>query len=267
MNNMLIIGIGQVGKALIKASPDPSKITATTRDPLRVFWLADLGVKPIIMPLPSAEIIEPIADGKDVIATFPPDGQADAILAKACRKARRLIYISSTGVYGSQTGTIDNTSSPDRESENTKARLAAEDAWLANGAIVLRPPGIYGPANGLHLRLKEGTFKLPGNGERLSSRIHVDDLARIILAVLAQKNLEHKTYVVGDLNPCSLKELVQWLCEKMHLPFPESTNPENVNITLRNSRSIDSSFLLNELGLKLLYPSYQDGYKQCLESE
>lgn len=263
INHMLILGIGQVGASLIRLADPTTKITGATRNPLRLFEFVELGITPLIMPLPSAEIIEPLARNAWVVVTFPPGTESDAVLAPACRLARRLIYVSSTGVYGRQSGTIDDTTAVAMDDSNTQ-RIAAEEYWRHSGAIILRAPGIYGPQSGLHIRLKQGTYRLPGDGKLMSSRIHVDDLARTIFALLEKEKTRQNTYVIGDKNPCSQLEVVTWLCREMKLPLPESVALTDVNSTMKSNRSVDSSGLLQELQLSLLYPSYEDGYAQCL---
>jgi nucleoside-diphosphate-sugar epimerase len=206
-----------------------------------------------------------VAGGADVLVSFPPDGETDAIVAPACAAAHRVIYISSTGVYGKKTGRIDDTTAADPSDERMRPRLEAESIWKEHGAIVLRAPGIYGPKSGLHLRLAEGSYKMPAGGANLISRIHVNDLASIVLAIFERSKLSDTTYLVGDENPCTLAEVVEWLCKRMELPMPESVPPEDAHATMRGNRAVDASRITKELGLTLKYPSFREGYAQCLE--
>ena len=262
-SHLLLLGCGQVAKEIIrqeKLEQSPRRITATTRNPLRLFELVDLDIEPLILPLPYAAIIEPLAADADVVVSFPPDGTTDSILAPACAAARTIIYISSTSVYGKKSGTIDDTTPADIASEDCRARLQAESIWKEYGAIVLRAPGIYGPENGMHTRLKTGSFKLPDGGKNMVSRIHISDLVRIILAVIEKRTLTDSTYLVGDKQPCTLNEVASWLCEQMKLPLPESIPISEANPTLRANRQVDASRILEELKMNLEYPTYRDGY-------
>lgn len=264
-NHLFLLGTGQVGRAVIDHARDGRRITASTRNPNRIFELADLKIEPLIMPLPSAEIIANLIDDADVLVSFPPDGSTDKILAPACSGARSLIYISSTSVYGKRVGRIDDETEPDGNDERARPRLEAESIWREHGAVVLRAPGIYSPASGMHKRIKEGNYKIPEDGSNCVSRIHIDDLAEIILAVFDRGRMADSTYVVGDQAPCSLAEAAGWLCKEMQLPFPQSVPLSEVNPTLRGNRSIDASRILKELGVVLAYPSYREGYRQCLQ--
>lgn len=264
---LLLLGTGQLAKEVIEQCEGSRHIIASTRNPNRIFELAAMGVEPLIMPLPSAEIVEHLAEGADVLISFPPDGSTDAIIAPACASARCLIYISSTGVYGRKSGRIDDGVSVDPSDERMRPRLQAESIWREHGAIVLRPPGIYGPQSGLHKRLSEGDFKIPGTGENVLSRIHVYDLAAIILSIFELGIMADTTYLVADEKPCSMKEVLAWLCNELNLPLPERVAPEHVNPSLRGNRSIDASRILKELGYQLKYPTYKEGYLQCIEKQ
>ncbi len=268
-SHLLLLGCGQLAKELIrqeKESDNPRRITATTRNPLRIFELVELGAEPLILPIPHAEIIEPLAAGADVVVSFPPDEHTDSVLSPACAAARTITYISSTSVYGKKMGTIDDTTQADISNEACRPRLQAESIWREYGAVVLRAPGFYSPGNGLHKRLREGTYKLPDGGKNTSSRIHLTDLARIVLHIIEKEQLEDVTYLVGDKYPCTQLEIVTWLCEQMNLPLPESVPMEEVNPTLRGNRAIEAGRILEELNMELSYPNYKDGYLQCLSA-
>jgi nucleoside-diphosphate-sugar epimerase len=252
-----------VGRAVFDLMRGEAKVIGTTRQPERLFEFVNLGIEPIVMPWPHAEIIEPLAQGAEVVASFPPDGTTDAILASACRGAKSIVYMSSTGVYGARRGVVDDSTAVDGAAEPAASRLAAEEAWKTVGATVLRAPAIYGPNSGLHVRLREGTFSIPGDGSGVVSRIHVDDLARLIIAVF-DRGLKGETFVVGDLNPATHGEVVAWLCEQLNIPMPPYTSLDQVSSHLRASRQVDASRALEALGVELKYPTYREGFKAIL---
>jgi hypothetical protein len=271
-NSILLLGVGHAGKAVAKAinEIDPRrKIYGTTRDQQKITVLEDLGIEPIaIHAYPTGDDLKRIlacADNNLVVASFPPKGDADKLFCQACVGAKAIVYISTTSVYGKRTGMIDHLTPVDESDENAKERLKAEAIWQQVGAIVIRAPGIYGPSSGLHLRLKRGNYNLPGDGLRYVSRIHVDDLAAIIIAALA-KARRGSTYVVGDLEPTTHLQAVQWLCEKMNLPLPSSVSLDAVSPTLRGNRQVSSMHTLKELDVTLKYPTYREGFLQCLQS-
>jgi nucleoside-diphosphate-sugar epimerase len=194
------------------------------------------------------------------VITFPPDGETDAALAPLLSGARAVSYLSTTGVYEDLEGVVDDTTPlPEQASPKYAAVRAAEQAYRAVGGAILRSPGIYGDGRGIDVRLKRGDFKLSGDGSRYASRIHVEDLARLLLASAATPR---ETFVVGDLEPCRQIDMVSWLCEQMQLPLPPCAPLETVHETLRRNRRIDAARALSCLGVTLRYPTYRDGFRR-----
>jgi nucleoside-diphosphate-sugar epimerase len=191
------------------------------------------------------------------VVTFPPAGDTDLKLAALLAKARAISYLSTTGVYEDIEGEIDDTTPlPGAPSPKYAAVLAAEAAYRAVGGAVLRSPGIYGAERGIHVRLLRGDFKLSGDGSRYGSRIHVEDLAELLLA---SAQTPGETFVVGDLEPCRQRDMVAWLCERLGLPFPESAPLDQVHETLRRNRRVNPTRALQLLSITLKYPTYREG--------
>ncbi|MDF3069643.1 MAG: Nucleoside-diphosphate-sugar epimerase [Polyangiaceae bacterium] len=189
------------------------------------------------------------------VVTFPASASGELAFAPLLGKARAVSYLSTTGVYGDLEGVIDDdTPLPEAPSPKYAAVLAAEAAFRGVGGAVLRSPGIYGPERGIHVRLARGDFRLSGDGSRFGSRIHVEDLAELLLA---SARTPGQTFVVGDLEPCRQADMVRWLCEHLKLPFPASAPLESVHETLRRNRRVDASHALARLGVTLRYPSYR----------
>jgi nucleoside-diphosphate-sugar epimerase len=192
------------------------------------------------------------------IITFPATATEERSFAPLLARARAVTYLSTTGVYEDLEGIVDDaTPLPEVASTKFAAVLEAERAFRALGAAVLRAPGIYGAERGLHVRLARGEFRLSGDGTRYASRIHVEDLAELLLASAATPG---ETFVVGDLEPCRQIEMVGWLCSELRLPLPASAPLAEVHETLRRNRRIDGSRALARLGVTLKYPSFRDGF-------
>jgi nucleoside-diphosphate-sugar epimerase len=210
----------------------------------------------------TTEDVRPVASARvgratHAIVTFPATLPNELELAPLLAEARAVSYLSTTGVYEDLEGVIDGeTPLPAQASPKYAGVLAAERAFREVGAAVLRAPGIYGAERGIHVRLAHGDFKLSGDGSRYSSRIHVEDLAELLLASAATPR---ETFVVGDLEPCRQIDMVTWLCGRMGLPLPPLAPLESVHETLRRNRRVDSSAALARLGITLRYPTYRQG--------
>lgn len=267
LKTLLLLGVGNAALAVNKAAHGSYEtIYGTTRDPERMPGLLERRITPILCDALSPESlgkIREIATGSHVVASFPPDEVSDSLLSEAVSTAAKIVYISSTGVYGGISGIIDETSPVDSESPATAARLRAEGTWQERGAVVLRAPALYDTNYGLHRSLLAGKFRLPGDGTRYSSRIHLDDLATIVLKslLLAPRG---STYVVGDETPCPQIEVVQWLCDRLRLELPASIPIEQAHITQQGNRQINPRKVLSDLGISLRFSSYRDGFEHCI---
>jgi len=266
---LVLLGVGQVASSVAKLARQPTQIYGTTRSVTKARQLSDHGINPVLIAPwtenASNSLYELCSDAY-VLASFPPDGQSDNQLAALCKQAKSIIYISSTGVYGEISGIIDESTDVDLNNPTALARLKAEQSWKESGALILRAPGIYSPQSGLHKRLLAGTYRLPGNGENFSSRIHLHDLARIVITAF-DKPIEPGTiYLVGDLEPSTHREVVTFLCNRLRIPFPSSMPIENVTSTLRGNRYISVEKVLRDLRIDLEFPTYREGYVHCLKT-
>ena len=199
-----------------------------------------------------------VGSATHAVITFPATKPGELEFAPLLARARAVSYLSTTGVYEDLEGVVDDTTPlPEPPSAKYAAVRDAERAFRAVGAAVLRAPGIYGPERGLHRRLARGELRLSGDGSRYASRIHVEDLARLLLA---SARTPGETLVVGDLEPCRQIEMVSWLCERLGLPLPASAPLAEVHETMRRNRRIDGSRALERLGVALEYPSYREGF-------
>ncbi|MBU6450636.1 MAG: hypothetical protein KGS72_02580 [Cyanobacteria bacterium REEB67] len=274
-DKILLLGVGNTALALAdlihkinSSSTDSVLLSGTTRSAAKKEVLAASGIVPLLDDGQrfSLDLIEAAADEACVLISYPPDasGASDRRYAPLLTSAAKIVYISSTGVYDGIEGAIDEaTALPDQPSEGARLRLASEDFWRERGACVLRAPGLYGPESGLHLRLLAGSYSIPGDGSNYVSRIHLDDLAAIIAAAFVRAE-DGALYLVGDLKPAQHLEVVGWLCEKLSLPLPPFLPLNAVPPTLRGNRRIDASLLRKDFGLDLRYPTYVEGFSDCL---
>ncbi|WP_437591963.1 NAD-dependent epimerase/dehydratase family protein [Sorangium sp. So ce1000] len=269
---LVILGCGFTGAvvaSLRRASG--GRVVATTRSSERAAELAQAGIEVSVLPALTAEAVDRlVTDGADVLVAFPPDGATDAAIAPSLRRARAIAYVSSTAVYGDATGRIDEATPTSADGPRAAARLAAEDVYRARGAVVLRAAGIYGPGRGLHQRLLRGDFRMAGEGDRqgrnVVSRIHVEDLARLALAAL-DRAAPGVAFVVADDAPVPQIEVVRWLCARLGLALPAGAPRDDLHETLRHDRAVDNAKIKRALGMRLLYPSYREGFEACLAVE
>jgi nucleoside-diphosphate-sugar epimerase len=258
LERVLILGCGYAGAAIARLARDRGlAVVANVRSDARAAALRGEGFDVMQRPALDESVAEHVDGSTHVVIAFPPDGATDARVAVGLRRAGRITYLSSTGVYGAHRGKVDDaTPVPSlAPSERGAKILAAEASYRAVEATVLRCPALYGPDRGLHARVLRGEHRIPGDGTRFLSRIHVGDLAQLVLASLPHGD----TMVTGDLEPAPHGDVVRFICEAYGVPMPPFVPLESVHESLRADRHVDASRVLRASGITLRYPSYRDG--------
>ncbi|GHG91125.1 GNAT family N-acetyltransferase [Comamonas sp. JC664] len=238
------------------------EVLAATRDAARRAELEQAGAR--VTSLDDALLR---TAGAHVVISVPPDAGLDARIAAALaeRAPERLIYLSSTGVYGRARGHVDEDTPVELSTPAARERVEAESRYLPLGARVMRIAGIYGPGRSVHTRLLSGALRLPEGGGGRISRIHVDDLVDAIRVVLARGDAG-AVFCVADDRPAPTEEPVAWLCERLGIPMPPRVPLDSLNETVRGDRAI-SNARLRALGWAPRYPDFIAGYTALLEAE
>ena len=193
--NILILGCGFTGRRVAaRLATAGHAVWATSRRPER---LALAGVHCLRLDLDDSASLAraetAVPDGVRVLLSIPlildeAGGWHDPtprLLAALGPKPERVVYLSTTSVYGAHVP-VDERSLPAPRSPRERLRVEAERAVQAGPwtSMILRPAAIYGPGRGIHRSMQRGTFHLPGDGTRFISRIHVDDLAALATEAL-----------------------------------------------------------------------------------
>ncbi|WP_426143750.1 SDR family oxidoreductase [Pseudomonas sp. DWP3-1-2] len=186
-------------------------------------------------------------------------------LAQHGQRPRRIIFVSSSSVYGQQHGEwVDETSPTDASNYSGKVMLEAEQVALQSGlpASVVRLTGIYGPGRtDLANRVRQG-YSVANEPPLYGNRIHADDAAGLLAYLLQadSKGVELDDCYIGvDDAPAPLGEVVAWLRE--YLGVTEWAE----NSTLRRSGSKRcSNARAKALGWVPRYATYREGYKAML---
>ena len=204
-----------------------------------------------------------IPKGAVLVHSVPPlpDPENSAIRALIHDIApRRIIYISSTGVYGAQTR-VDESTPPAPNDEKGRARLDEEEWLAATGAstLILRSAAIYGPGRGIHTRLREN--KVPRGTGGVVSRIHVDDLAALLEAAIESKM--DGAWPVADEHPAPSEDVAAWCADRMGIAMPDVPGP-GFPVAGRN---VDGGGIAALLGVELQYKSYRTGIPASLQEE
>lgn len=264
---LVVLGCGFAGTAAARLALGLGRrVVATTRDPARAAALARDGVDARCAALTPSLVAALVADGADALVAFPPDGATDDAVAPSLGRARAVVYVSSTAVYGATTGRVDARTPVAPDDARGAARLAAEDLWRATGAVALRAAGIYGPGRGIHLRLARGELRVAADAGSVVSRIHVEDLAALCLAAL-DRAPPGAVFVAADAAPVPQGEAIRWLAARLGVAHPPTADAVSAGEGRFRDRAVDASATLAALGVALRFPSYREGFEHALSAD
>lgn len=279
---LLIVGCGYVGLRVARlAKRAGQRVYALTRSTERFAELESAGISPIDGHwLRRGVLADPSAGGLpavDWVLVAVPHREEDSLgeqthcvglenlVAALPSSLSRLVYLSTTGVYGSCGGeVVDETTAVSPTRIGPKIAVAAE-AWLASHLpppvhTTLRLAGIYGPDRvPLAARLRAGEpLAVPRHGHL--NLVHVDDIAAMILAVAATK-LRLASYVFSDAQPVQRVTFYTHLAELCGLDKPVFVEPEPGDPRVRRAtdKRVSPAQLMAETQLQLAYPSYREG--------
>lgn len=292
---LFCFGIGYSAEALIRRlKPKGWAVAGTCREEKRRARLARRGIKAYVFDTdrPLANATKILAGTTHLLISIPPGEEgddADPLLRHhlgdllATRASLKWIgYLSSTSVYGDAQGLPVDENWPCRPtSTRSRRRVEAEGAWLALAQAATPLPvhafrlaGIYGPGRSELDRVRAGTAKRINRPRQRFARIHVDDIANVLVASMA-KPRPGAFYNVCDDEPAPPSAVTEEACRLLGLaPPPFRTLDEAAKLMSPLARNFwrDDRFMLNvliksELGVKLTYPSYREGLKAILKTK
>lgn len=167
----------------------------------------------------------------------------------------RLIFVSSTGVYGENAGAWVDEDTPPQPTRFSGKRLLEAEAIAARHPgehVIIRFAGIYGPGRESLLRRIEAGSTCQADPPRYTNRIHEDDCVGV-LAHLGGMDRPSTLYLGVDDRPCSQCEIMDWLAAAIGAEPPERTAGDAGGRRCSNQR-------LRESGYALVYPDYRRGY-------
>jgi nucleoside-diphosphate-sugar epimerase len=275
----LVVGCGYLGERVAhRWRQAGAEVFAVTRSPEKAERLSRAGLCPLI-----ADITSPPDDWRlppvDTILFALGHDRASALsiqqtyvggmknlLSAADDSTRRVIYISSTGVYSQNDGewvTEASTCQPARA--GGQACLLAE-ALLRSGrlgrrSVILRMAGLYGPG-----RIPRAADLLAGRpidapAHGWLNLIHVDDAAEAVLAA-ETKGAGGAVYLVSDGQPAVRRDYYVELARLLGAPSPVFSAPapdSPAAARATTDKRIDNSRMVRELEVKLAYPSFREG--------
>lgn len=282
MSLVLIAGCGDIGRRIAARLPG-RRIVGIVRGPASAASLAGLGIEPLVLDLDAA--VDPgrlPTAASELYYLAPPQaaGQVDervgrllAALDTAPAQPRKIVYLSTSAVYGDCGGDwIDETAPLAPGTERGRRRLDAERRMLDWGArhgvpvVILRVPGIYGPGRLPLARIRQGLPVLRASDSPYTNRIHADDLAAVCIAAMA-RGRAGEAYNVSDGHPTTMCDYFERIARHAGLPVPPHVDRDTAGQVLstgmlsflEESKRLRNDKLLAELGVRLQYADLAAG--------
>lgn len=242
------------------------------------------------------EIEGGIPQGAHWLVTLPPDElgcPAARLAARAGVRPRSVTYLSTTGVYGDQRGGWVTERSPVAPgSARARARAFAERQWQAlgqsggmgeaapvpasaSGAFPVRSvrlPGIYGPGRSAFDKLREGRAQQVVKPGQVFCRVHVEDIATGLEAMLTQPELEGVFHLCDDL-PAPPQEVTDYAAGLLGMAPPERVDYREAKLSpmaasfYAECKRVSNAKAKSALGWRPAYPTYREGLAAVLKWE
>ena len=222
-----------------------------------------------------------------VLYTIPPntsslnDERLKLFLKKLKTNPNRIVYLSSSGVYGDRKGNYtDETVKPNPTTKRAIRRLNAEKCiadWCHKNKVehvILRVSGIYGP-NRLGIeKLKQGLTVIKQSTAKPSNRIHIEDLTNCCISAMMKDKLSN-IYNIGDGDHINQTWFYKAVCRNVGINNPTEIEVAEAKIKweamrlsfLNESRRLNVNKMKKELIDNLKYPNAIDGIKESLPQE
>ena len=290
MSNKLVIGCGYLGSRVAMTwRAQGSQVLAMTRSEKHAQELESIGLFPLVADVTIPESLPEFPEVDTVLYCVAHDRSSQTskrtlyidglrnVLERLGSRIGKFLYISSTSVYGQDSGEwIDESSECRPRKPDGEICLEAEDlVWqhfprqpvsMQRGASILRLSGLYGPGrlNRRIERLRSGQ-PVGGCADAWLNLIHVDDAATSVLAC-EMRGRHGAVYLVSDDRPLTRREYYDALAACVGTPAArfERAGTEGAEVKHMNKRCLNKK-LREELGVNLVYPSFFAGVRDAAE--
>ena len=278
----VIVGTGYTGLRVLNEMPAGDAL-GINRSPIES---TDREVFAVDFDAPSGEGID-LPGACTLLYTVPPsadsteDRRLASFLDRIRSTPRRIVYLSTSGVYGDRQGDVTLETDPTNPStDRARRRLDSEqklERWCGTAnseLIVLRVSGIYGPGRLDLERLREGAPIICERDTGPGNRIHVDDLVLCCIAAMTE-GAPPGVYNVADGDHRSNYWFTRTTAELAGLPLPpeislreakQSWSKKRVSF-LTESRQLGTQKMRDALNVPLRYENAEDGIRASLAEE
>ena len=221
------------------------------------------------------DLISDLKLANKTLISIPPQNQKDIVLEKFDEIFQKnhfdwVAYLSATSIYGDHKGKwVDEKTNPSPTSKKGIARLNAENNWLKYyekfklPVHIFRLSGIYSFENNILRRLKVGNLKIVKKNKHYFSRIHVEDIAKILTLSL-KKISPGQIFNISDDYPCSNEEIATYASGLINVDLPKKIAPDDIENNMskdfyKDSKKVDNKKVKFFFNYNLKYPTFKEG--------
>ena len=277
---LFCFGFGQVAKyfvqKLLKNNYNFDLVTTnTTKTKLKEFKSITYKSYYFLNNKFDKDLLFELDSSNKILVSIPPINKIDFVLKMFNKSLKKnsldwVTYLSATSVYGDAKGEwVNENTEPKPSSQRGIARLNAENNWLKlyknyNLPIqILRLSGIYSIENNIIKRLKMGTLKIVEQRNHYFSRIHVEDIAEILMLSLNQFN-SGQILNISDDYPCSNEEIAKYAASLMKMNIPKKIKTEEIKSEMlkefyKDSKKVSNQKMRKFFNYNLKYPTFKEG--------
>lgn len=281
MSTILIAGCGDVGTRLgLALAADGDDVRGLRRNPSAL----PPPIAGVRGDLATGAGLRAAADGVDVLVYAAAadgftddayraayvDGLQRVLDALASAPLERVVFTSSTAVYGQSDGAwVDEESVTEPQGFSGRRLLEAERLLLGCGrpAAVLRLAGIYGPGRTRLIdEVRGGAATVPDGSEPLwTNRIHADDCAGALRHLLRLPADEMRGVWLGvDDEPCDRAVVLDWLADRLGVARPRRVPVGDAPARTRPGNKRCSNAKLRRAGYAFRFPTFREGYADVI---
>lgn len=280
--NILILGLGYSAGFFARAALARGwEVTGTVRSAEKAAELSREGIRTLVFGgfAVSSPLAKAVAEADAVLVSVQPAEDGDPALGPlraalmAAPNLRWIGYLSTIGIYGDQGGAwIDEATPPAPTNARTRQRVDIEEAWLQLGrdsgkpVQIFRLSGIYGPGRNAITKLRNGTANRLIKPGQVFNRIHVDDIAGVLMASLA-KPRQGAIYNVTDDEPGPPQDVITFAADLTGLEPPPEIPFEQARLSpmaasfYGESKRVSNALVKRELGYAFRYPAYREALR------
>ncbi|MFB6165476.1 MAG: SDR family oxidoreductase [Haloarculaceae archaeon] len=287
-----ILGCGYVGLELGRQLRDVHDVIGVRRSDAGVAAVEDAGLTAVQADVTDPTALSAVPDADALVFAASSGGRgpeaARAVYVEGLQTVidtfgarteppERLVYASSTGVYGDHGGEwVDEATPLDPQTEKTRVLARAERVAREQAAetgidgTVVRLAGLYGPDRYRLERYLEGPVT-----EGYLNVIHRADAAGAIRHLLTENLARDEVVLAVDDEPVSKWAFADWLAAACDRPEPpKQTKAQRLaadDLSTAAQRRIQTSKRcsnekLHGLGYEFDYPTYREGYQDAVDT-